>query len=232
MRISYKQIEASRASKLVKTHEYKMIFWNEWDYSFLKMIMYQYKTGKGRTGSWNNIIIGADTETSKRPGAGKEPQNNHVVAWTISLRAFDMNLVTLWGRKPSEMIECIKRIQSNMKGDETVIYFYNLNYDWCFLRKFFFREYGHPDQQLNTKPHYPLYIKWKGRGLILKDALMLGQRKLERWAEDLNVEHRKAVGSWDYDKIRSQEEHYSKEELHFIGSGHRIAHLALCFTSN
>ena len=224
MRVSYKQIEASRASKLARSHKYEMVYWQEWDYSFLSMIMYQYKTGKGRTGSWNNIIIAADTETSKMPGAGKEPKNNHVVAWTISLRAFDMNLVTLWGRKPSEMITCIRKLQKNMKGDETVIYFYNLNYDWCFLRKFFFREYDHPDQQLNTKPHYPLYIKWKDKGLILKDALMLGQRKLERWASDLEVEHQKAVGSWEYDKIRNQNEDFSSDELHYIENDT----LALC----
>lgn len=216
-RITYKMIEDQRKRWFDKNVSYQMIFWNLWNYKILNKIMYKYKTGKGRTGSFNDVIIGADTETSKNEQS-KNIKENHIVAWTISIRAFNRNLVTLWGRTPSEMMKCFKLIFDNLPGEDTYIYFFNLNYDWCFLRKFFFRDFGYPTNQLNTKPHYPLFIKWKGekKTFVLKDALMLAQRKLEKWAEDLQVDHQKAVGSWDYDKIRSQFENYSDDELHYI----------------
>ena len=51
---------------------------------------------------------------------------------------------------------------------------------------------------------------------MIKDSLILAQRKLEKWANDLDVEHKKAVGSWDYDKFRNQDTPLSTEELHYI----------------
>lgn len=215
--MTYKELEKVRRAYLDKNAPYNMISWKLYNYKILGNILYRKKTGKGRTGTFNNCIIMGDTETSKAKGVKKrETKYNHVCAWTISIRAFDRNIVTLWGQRPSDMIKCFVAIQAAMPGEETYIYFFNLNYDWCFLRKFFFKEYGHPDSQLNTKPHYPLFIKWKARGLVLKDALMLAQRSLNRWAKDLNVEHQKAVGSWDYDIYRDQDYVMNSEELKYI----------------
>ena len=53
-------------------------------------------------------------------------------------------------------------------------------------------------------------------GMIIKDSLILAQKSLERWANDLDVEHKKAVGSWQYDKIRNQTTRLSKDEKHYI----------------
>lgn len=145
----------------------------------------------------------------------KEIGENHVVAWTISIRAFDMNIVTLYGHRPSELMTCIKNILDKFQGDETYMYAHNLPYDYWFLRRFFMSEFGHPTKQLNVKPHYPISVQFPN-GLILKDSLILAQRKLEKWADDLNVEHKKAVGCWDYDKIRNQDDEFTEDELKYI----------------
>ena len=78
------------------------------------------------------------------------------------------------------------------------IYFHNLAYDYVFLRLFLFDAFGTPKKQLNTKPHYPIMIGFEN-GIILKDSLILAGCKLEKWANDLNVNHKKAVGNWQYD---------------------------------
>lgn len=142
-------------------------------------------------------------------------KDNHIVAWTISIRAFDRNIASIWGHKPSTCIDTIAKMLNSMQGQETYIYIHNLAYDWVFLRKFFFLKFGTPSNQLNTKSHYPILIKWEN-GLYLKDSLILAQRKLEKWAIDLNVEDKKAVGFWDYDKLRNQDDIYSLEELTYI----------------
>lgn len=141
-------------------------------------------------------------------------KDNIIVIWTLSIRLFDINICTLYGRKPSELMECIQMILDRMKGTETYMYIFNLAYDYVFLRKFLFQKFGFPVNQLNVKPHQPISLKFEN-GLVLKDALILAQRSLKKWAEDLQVEHQKAVGDWDYKIVRHQDTTISEDELHY-----------------
>lgn len=194
---------------------YKRIFWDKWDYSNLQLIRTLKRPSKReKSKTYNDVIMMADTETSKdhKPKHRKDICENHLVIWTLSLRAYHTNMVTLYGRSPEDLPRCIQKIMDAMSGEVTVLYIHNLGYDWTFLRRFFMAEFGTPKNQLNIKPYYPLFIEFKN-GLILKDSLILAQRKLEKWANDLEVEHRKAVGSWDYDKIRHQNTKLSEAEL-------------------
>ena len=197
-----------------KVHQYKMVLWSDFDFSLFEQIMYIARSGKGHTGEiYNDCIIMADTETSKEiPGTVCK---NYIVAWTVSIRAFGCNIVTLYGHKPSEFVECIDKMHKKLPGDKTIIYIHNESFDWVFLRKFMMRKWGTPDKQLNTKSHYPIFINFNN-GLMFRDSLILAQRKLEKWAEDMNVEHKKAVGFWDYDKKRNQSDDFSEDELHYI----------------
>ena len=204
---------------------YQMCHYKQFDYNILKYIRTLNAAGVGRPMTYNDVIIMADTETSKKKTDTFDKvkkkwytHDNHVVCWTISIRAFHHNIVTLYGRKPSRMIETLLRIHQAMAGLFTVVYFHNFAYDHVFLRKFAYRMYGEPVRQLNTKPQYPIYIEY-GNGLIFKDSLILAQRKLEKWADDLDVEHKKATGKWDYDKIRHQDpmmSPLSADELEYI----------------
>ena len=192
-----------------------MIYWRLWDFSLLNTVEAKNKRG----GSFNNIIIMADTETSKsrknKLVDGKwDKVENYVVAWSVGFILHGTEYV-LYGRKPSELIECLENMRDSMPGEQTYVYFHNLAYDYQFLRKFFIRAWGEPVNQLNTKPLYPLFIEY-GNGLCLRDSLMLAQRKIERWANDLNVKHKKAVGKWDYEKIRNQDTELSEDELEYI----------------
>lgn len=191
---------------------YQFVFYDEYNYSILQNIMYTKKPGRNSF-SLSDAIIMLDTETSKSiPDIVCE---NYVVAWTISIRTFHKNIVTLYGNKPSQCMECIQLLIDNIPGDKLYIYIFNASYDWTFLKRFFLNRFGYPIKQLNTKPHYPVYIEFNN-GLVIRDALILAQRKLERWASDMNVEHQKAVGYWDYDKIRNQDYKFTKEELKYI----------------
>ena len=200
---NYRQIHA---------HDYALEYWSDFDFSILKYISARRKPNhKGTT--YNDIIMMADTETSRKKDIYDEP--NHICAWSLSLRAYNHNIATLWGQDPDDLTETIQRILDNMSGDETYLYWHNMPYDWCFIRKFMFKRFGLPESQLNVKPLYPLTIRFEN-GLIMRDSLMLAQRSLEKWAKDLDVEHQKAVGSWDYKKIRTQHDILSPEELKYI----------------
>ena len=212
------KIAAAHSSYFKNYHKYRMIFWKKFDFELLsRNIMYYRKKGKFQKGTWNDIIIGADTETSKNHVKSNDALPNHVCAWTISFRAYHCNIATIYGSKPSEMIEAFKCIRAALKGDEIYVYFHNLPYDYVFLRLFFFREFGTPEKEINTKPHNPILLKFDN-GIILKDSLILAGCKLEKWAKDLNVHHKKAVGSWDYEKVRDQMEtpDFTRKELQYI----------------
>lgn len=213
-----RELEIKRADFVREKYPYQMQFWSDFDYSALNNVMCRTKKGGNMKYytkvTYNDIIIGADTETSRIPSK-KIPCVNIVVAWTISLRAYHFNWVTLYGTRPSEMAECLEQILLNMSGDKTYIYFHNLAYDWVFLRKFLFERFGTPKKEINTKPHYPIHIEFNN-GLTIRDSLILAQVKLEKWAADLGVEHQKAVGFWDYEKLRTQSAHFNKQELIYI----------------
>lgn len=208
------ELEENRKKWIQEHVHYKMTHWKRFNYKLLNNIMYTKRPGKSKGAkSISDAIIMADSETSK-----KDPNiqgHNHICAWTISIRAFDMNIVTLYGQKPDNFTKCISQIRKHLEGEQVVIYFHNLPYDWTFFELFLFEEFGTPEKQLNIKSHYPLFVNFSN-GIQLRDSLILAQRSLEKWADDLDVEHKKAMGLWDYDKIRNQYDTLSYEELEYI----------------
>lgn len=233
-RISKNELIKLKRQFINKYIPYQLTYYSEFDYDILgNTILYFKKAGRGDTVTYNDVIIMMDTETSKQKvntykyvekninGAVVKlkkynPVPNHVVAWTISLRAFNKNIVTLYGNSPSELIDCLCKLRESLKGDEIYIYWHHLAYDWVFIRLHMFNKFGHPERQLNTKSHYPIFIKF-ANGICFRDSLCLSQRKLEKWALDLDVEHKKAVGKWDYNKLRNQHgEYFNSGELTYI----------------
>ena len=193
---------SKQAIKNIAERGYSYVYWEEYDYSLFSETIIRTRKGKSKK-SYADLIIMGDTETSRKKidPVTDEDHHNHVCAWSCAFRSLGYNIVTLWGKKPSDMVEMFDRVRKQLKCDEVYVYFHNLPYDWIFLRKFFFQKFGEPEAQLNVKPLYPLTIHFEN-GIILKDSLMLSQRSLEKWGADMQVEHAKAVGKWDYDLIR------------------------------
>lgn len=210
--MTIKELYQIRSDYLHKHLKYQMCKWSDFDYTILSNIMYSTRTGRGRNDTWSDAIIMADTETSRKIDAECE---NHIVAWTISIRAFGLNFCTLYGQDPESMMECITQLRQYIKGDRFIIFFHNYPYDYMFTRKFLFEHFGHPQKQLNIKSHYPLFMDFDN-GLQIRDSLILAQRSLEKWAKDMQVEHQKSTGKWDYTKLRTQHDILSSDELEYI----------------
>ena len=223
--MTVKQLREIR-TKYIKKRGYQFVHHTEFDFSILSNIMYIKRAGCSNNSTYNDVIIMFDTETSRKklqnsrqssrmPKTGEVARENHVCAWTISIRAFKLNIATLWGHKPSTLIDTIFNIHDYMLGEKTIFFAHNMPYDHWFVRRFMYKAWGTPENQLNIKPHYPLYLDF-ANGIQIRDTLILAQRKLERWADDLQVEHRKAVGKWNYNKYRTQFEKYTGDELEYI----------------
>ena len=204
--------------KEILEYGYKTAYWEDYDYEIFDKVMIRKRSGKSAK-SYADLIIMADTETSKKdlpPELGDLAMHNHVCAWSIAFRSYGINLCVLWGVKPSDFPRMLRKVRDHLNCDQVYVYFHNLTYDWTFLRKFLIKEFGNPEHQLNVKPLYPISITFEN-GIILKDSLILAQRSLAKWGEDMQVEHAKAVGKWDYDLIRNQRDwRPNSDELEYI----------------
>ena len=167
--------------------------------------------------------VEAIAEYLERNSPPEEILDNYIVAFTISIRAFGLNMITLYGHNPKDLAECLQRIRENIEADTMPVYVHNLAYDWQFMRQFLFERFDTPDKQLNVKSHTPLFIHFSN-GIMLKDSYLLSQKSLEKWANDLDVLHKKAVGKWNYDNIRTQQDEFTPDELKYIENDT----LALC----
>lgn len=207
---AYSELYKLRSEKF-KSYSYTCCTWTEFDYAKFSDVLWTRRAGKRSHETYNECFIMWDTETSKKP----DSDNNHVCAWSVAVRVCHVNVCTLYGQRPAELVDCLARIHGSMNGNRTLMHVHNLSYDWQFMRKFFFRAWGFPTRQLNTKSHYPINIEFEN-GIIFRDSLILAQRKLEKWADDMDVDHKKAVGKWDYNRIRNQHDILTESEIEYI----------------
>lgn len=189
--------------------------YSEYNKTDLGNVIYHYDARKKEITA--NLIITADTETSKQSLSG-EPMENYVVAWSVCVFNYVKGFkLVYYGNRPTSLVSFITKLRNDIEAD-IILYWHNMNYDYTFIRLFAFEAWGFPEDQLAVKPHKPLVIKWREKGIIFKDSLILAQRSLAKWANDLNAEHKKAVGSWDYDRIRTQNEVFTEDELLYISN--------------
>lgn len=204
--------------------EYKLFSYADYESAIKHICKYTHtgrRAGRGYNFTYNDTIFTADTETSK---TGPEqydakgdyiPQENIVVAWTVSAVCPRGDICTVYGSRPSEFCYFLALLQDALKGERTFFWYHNLAYDWPFLELFLFQIFDKPVKQLNTKAHYPISIEFSN-GIILRDSYIISQKSLERWSDELQVEHRKAVGKWDYDRFRDQSGTFTQDELQYI----------------
>ena len=219
--MNFRQMEERAARKLGARLDYKYCYYLEFDYTILQSILSRKKNGARSDTTYSECYIAFDTETSKhhapeRGAFGRYiAQDNHICMWTITIRAFHRNIVTLRGSKPSEIVHCFQLIRDNLKASIVYFFVHNLSYDWTFVRRFFMEQFGKPVKQLNVNNHKPLTIKF-ANGIVLRDSLILAGMSLEKWSKILNIgEHEKAVGCWDYEVIRDQNYIYNDDELKY-----------------
>lgn len=200
-----------------------MIYYKDFVFSKIKYTAYSDRKKHGDAKRWANLIITADTETSKTDVIIKEHNMNKVIVWTMCIlpkkdyKYEVKNEIVLYGDTPTEFCDCISKLKTHIK-ENIIIYFHNLGYDWFFLSQYICDKFGKPEPKnyLYLDPTHPLFIKWDG--WELRDSLTLSNSKLEQWCKDSNVEHGKAVGNWDYDKRRNQgdSKYFTQEEIEYI----------------
>ena len=204
-------------------YDYVVKYYSDIDFNLFSRCPVSQARGKEKV-RLNELFCMLDTETSKNNADSYKTVNqqkkyswnpNYIVAWSMAINIYGMDVITVYGDSPDQIAPFLERMHSSMRGNKTIIYCHFLSYDFTFLSKFLFDSWGYPVNQLNTKPHYPISIEFSN-GICFRDSLILSQTGIERWAKDLNAENQKAVGKWDYERIRHQHETFTEDEIKYI----------------
>lgn len=162
-----------------------------------------------------------------------ETSNNHaedpkeLITWVSSIQV-------QWGdeyhlfRRPEELVEWMESVTQKyrliLKGNDkilprVVLYIHNLSYDISYLLPYF-REYLKPHNEYE-KEFYEFnglidgpnsYITYVQGPFEFRCSYRLSNRSLDKWSKDMNTEHRKQIGLYDYDKVIYQDTELNEKE--------------------
>lgn len=139
------------------------------------------------------------------------------ITWISSIQCFFNDELKIF-RKPSDFLLYIEEIYNFYELDDKhrlMIIVHNLSFDISYLMPFLqcSFKYGVDDIHILNKGH-KITCYTQG-GLEFRDTFALTQKSLARWGKDMNVEHQKQEGLYDYDKIIYQDTELSAEEIKY-----------------
>ena len=139
------------------------------------------------------------------------------VAWISSIQCyFDEELHIF--RKPSEFLLYIEEIYKFYELDNKhrlMIIVHNLSFDISFLMPFLQCSFNFGRDDIHILNKGRKITCYTQGGLEFRDTFALTQKSLARWGKDMNVEHQKQEGLYDYDKIIYQDTELSEDEIKY-----------------
>lgn len=127
------------------------------------------------------------------------------ICWITSIQFLFQDEYFLF-RKPSDFIRHLKLIENEIidtEKNKIVIYIHNASYDLSYLIQWLVKGFGNEYKMIAESNHK--IISFTISCFEFRCSYKLSNKSLNKWAKDLNTEHRKQVGTYDYDKIIYQD---------------------------
>lgn len=155
-------------------------------------------------------FMACDTETSNN----KSEENPKT--WISSIQVYFQKKYYLF-RKPSEFCEFLIKIidKYNLNSKRRLwLIFHNASYDLSYLIGFFqkYLPYKNETTLLNNRHKIKHY---RQGGISILDTYSLSNCSLETWGKNLNIEHQKKVGLYDYSKTIYQDTELTQNEQEY-----------------
>lgn len=150
-----------------------------------------------------------DIETSHN----HDPDNP--ICWIVSIQVLFDDAYHLF-RTPEEFIEYIIDLSKRMKLSterRLVIYIHNASYDLSYLLPYIQKYYPGKDERHCIMHGEHKIIQYYQGGLEFRCSYLLSGVSLEKWSKEMNVEHQKQVGLYDYDAIIYQDTQLDADSL-------------------
>ena len=150
-----------------------------------------------------------DIETSHN----HDPENP--ICWIVSIQVLFDDAYHLF-RTPEEFIKYISDLSKRMKLSterRLVIYIHNASYDLSYLLPYIQKYYPGKEERHCIMHGEHKIIQYYQGGLEFRCSYLLSGVSLERWSKEMNVEHQKQVGLYDYDAIIYQDSELDLQSL-------------------
>lgn len=156
-----------------------------------------------------------------------ETSNNHaddpkdLITWVSSIQV-EFNGFYYLLRTPEQLIEFYKVIYKNLQmeareGDKlpkkVITFIHNSSYDLSYLVPYFSEYLPHhknDNQGLIESPNK--FLTYCQAGFEWRCSYRLSNMSLAKWSQELNVEHKKQIGLYDYDKVIYQDDELTEDE--------------------
>lgn len=159
-------------------------------------------------------VMCLDIETSNNHA--EEPEN--LITWVSSIQVYFAGEYHLF-RYPEDLITWLKslykkyRLYPSAKFNKKLLcYIHNASYDLSYLLPYLYQlpDCNNKKEGIIEGPNKILSFI---RGSFeFRCSYRLSGKSLEKWSKDLNVEHQKQVGLYDYDKIIYQDSELTEDE--------------------
>lgn len=181
-------------------------------YTFNKDLTQLNSVKSGKYKKYLSECICLDTETSHNHDS--ENSECWVYQW-----CFSFNGGLYYGRTPFELCEKLKSIVDyydlNKTKTKLLVYVHNLSYDYSYLLMALKKYFGNPKSILATSNHKVFMASYKC-GLEFRCSYKLSNDSLDRWSKKLNTQHKKLVGSINYNIIRNQRDRLYKNDWKYM----------------
>ena len=155
-----------------------------------------------------------DIETSNNHA--ENPEN--LITWISSIQVYFNGEYYLF-RYPEELIEWYKSLYKKLRlfpsekfKKRLVTFIHNASYDLSYLLPYLYElpDCGESNQGVIEGPNK--ILSFLRGSLEFRCSYRLSGKSLEKWSNDLNVEHKKQVGLYDYDKVIFPDDELTEQE--------------------
>lgn len=164
-------------------------------------------------GRYNKIKI-LDTPLILDTETAWNHDENEPKTWIVSIQVY-FNGKTFLFRKPSEWIRYMSgliRTYDLNNERRLIIFTHNQSFDLSFLLPYIQLYLPAKEDRHALLLDEHKIINYRQGGLDFRCSFLLTQKSLEKLGRDLNVEHQKKVGLYDYDKILFQDSTLSEDQ--------------------
>jgi hypothetical protein len=194
---------------------------NNFQYDNIKPAVCKQKRRKGASVLWSDNIVTFDIETTNLfkwpdgtvtgfddqipPARYKAAQKaGYMIVWQATV---DGDVVI--GRTWDEFEIFLRQLREKL-GARFIIWIHNLSFEFAFLRNLI------TDMQVFARePLRPLRAYSPEYDVEFRDTLILTNSKLEGVPDLFHLDVRKAVGKWDYDKVRTPLTELTDDEIEY-----------------
>ena len=146
-----------------------------------------------------------------------ETSHTDELSWVSSIQVYFLTEYHLF-RKPIDFINYLQEIiikYELFNNKRLIVIIHNASYDLSYLVGYFQKYLPYKDDRQVLKRDKNSYIAYRQGGLDFRDTYALSNKSLEKWGKDLNVEHQKKVGLYDYTKLIYQDDILSSDEQEY-----------------